>query len=164
MRRHPLNSMQKIVVISLFFIFCGGKTGVKTTNLALLPENELITIYSKITNLDSLVCSIIETNDNLELVYDCFDLFSLDQREAIMACVRYSHSNFKLIDNPKTKIAQDFVRLNFEIFTNYFGRNKGHDLAFKIVLEKPNYKVSKVIHLLKKTGDTYSISKILGEL
>jgi hypothetical protein len=164
MRWNYFESMKKAIILFLLFIFCGEKTSLKITSLSLLPENELLVTYSKIGNLDSLVCSIIEENNNLEILYSCFELFSMEQQDAIMACVKYSDKKLGLVDNPKKKIPKGKVRLTFEIFNNYFGRNKGNDLAIKVVLEECDYKTKKVIYLLRNIGDNYYISDIIGEL
>jgi hypothetical protein len=156
--------MKKIIILLILLISCGSKTSPKITSLSLLPGNELLTTYSKIINLDSLVCSIIEKNDDLEILYDCFELFSMKQQDAIMACVKYSNHNLDLVDNPKKKIPQGKVRLTFVIFDNYFGRNRDNDLAVKVVLEEHDYKIRKVIYLLKNIGENYYISNTIGEL
>ena len=162
----------KILVIGIILGFL-LLSGCKPPQLAITEKAGLVmsrmyekkwaAVVQSITNLDSLICDYIEKNKTIEMCQSTFNNLSQTQKNKITLAEKYSGCNIEFIDkNEEDTNTEHPTRLLFSIYEKYFDHLEPGDLALEITVTKSALDGSKDLYLLKKNGNGYTISYLLG--
>ena len=110
-----------IFMVLLCFISVNG--GKQETVGSRMYKGKWKPVVRNIVNLDSLICTYIESNEALEMCKKTFDVLSDSQKSILTTCKNYSgtHISFLAPDSKET-VEEHSPRLSFVIYNKYFDR------------------------------------------
>jgi hypothetical protein len=163
--------MEKIVLgmVFCFLVFGGCKPPqLKVAEKAGLVhsrmyEKKWAPVIHSITNLDSVICEYLEKDKTIEICEKTYNNLSEAQKKKIVTTRKYCGGNIEFIDKDVEETSEEHpTRLLFNIYEKYFEHLEPGDLGLEITITKSSMDGSKDLYLLKKNGNGYSISYLIG--